>query len=66
MANDRDYRTLDSQFDGEKEGIISDGVGKEIGIRTENKNANNSFHVNAVKKDPDMEKFQQSLNTDKE
>ncbi len=66
MPEDRDFRTPDPHFDGENEGIISDNVGKEIGIRTENnKRVNNPFHVDSLKKDPEMERFNQSLNNNK-
>ncbi|MDL4839654.1 hypothetical protein [Aquibacillus rhizosphaerae] len=48
----------DPHFDGEREGIISDPVGKEIGIQSDiTKASTNPFHVKSLKKNPDMERF---------
>ncbi|MBM7572111.1 hypothetical protein [Aquibacillus albus] len=59
---DWDYGEQHPHFDGKKEGIISDSVGKQIGIRTEaNKESANPFHVNRLKKDLDMERFNKTL-----
>ncbi|WP_226035295.1 hypothetical protein [Aquibacillus saliphilus] len=51
----------DPHSDGDRDGIISDPVGKEIGIRTAPNNSTNPFHVKSLKKDPELEKFNQSL-----
>ncbi|MRH44516.1 hypothetical protein GH741_17875 [Aquibacillus halophilus] len=51
----------DPHFDGEQEGIISDPVGKEIGIKDVKNNSANPFHVKSLKKDPEMEKFNRTL-----
>ncbi|WP_407272751.1 hypothetical protein [Radiobacillus sp. PE A8.2] len=65
MTDNQDYRETDPHFDGEKEGIISDSIGKQVAIRTEkNKSITNPFHINSLKKDPEMEEFDETLNID--
>lgn len=47
----------DPHFDGEREGIINDSIGKEIGIQSQKRDNSNPFHVESLKKDPEMERF---------
>ncbi|MFD1039856.1 hypothetical protein ACFQ3N_15860 [Virgibacillus byunsanensis] len=52
MADDRDYGEQHPHFDGKREGIISDTVGKQIGVRTDtDKESTNPYHVRLLKKD---------------
>lgn len=51
----------DPHFDGEKEGILNDSIGKEIGIRTEHNSTANPFHVKKLKENSATEKLNQRL-----
>ncbi|WP_163970318.1 hypothetical protein [Oceanobacillus halotolerans] len=56
---DRDVNIEEEpHYDGTREGIISDSIGKQVGIRTDTgDNTSNPYHVKSLKKNSDMEKF---------
>ncbi|WP_077622327.1 hypothetical protein [Sediminibacillus massiliensis] len=52
----------DEHFDGEREGIISDNIGKEIGVRSDaGETSANPFHVKSLKKDENMKRFNKTM-----
>ncbi|WP_153461947.1 MULTISPECIES: hypothetical protein [Sediminibacillus] len=45
----------DEHFDGEREGVYNDSIGKEIGVQSDAaKESANPFHVKALKKENEM------------
>jgi hypothetical protein len=62
MADERDHGEDYAHYDGEKESIINDSIGKEIGVRTDlGEESANPFHVKSLKKNPDTEKLNRAL-----
>ncbi|WP_138416372.1 hypothetical protein [Aquibacillus sediminis] len=51
----------DPHFDGERENIIADTKGKQVGLSSDAAKATNPFRVKNLKKDPDMEAFNQTM-----
>ncbi|WP_053220017.1 hypothetical protein [Virgibacillus senegalensis] len=48
----------DEHFDGEREGVYNDSIGKEIGVQSDaGKASANPFHVKALKKDEELKRF---------
>ncbi|MDC3416308.1 hypothetical protein [Aquibacillus salsiterrae] len=62
MQEDRVNEEVTAHPDGKREGIISDSIGKEIGIRNDaSSSSKNPFHVKSLKKDEGMKRFDNSL-----
>ncbi|SDL85250.1 hypothetical protein [Sediminibacillus halophilus] len=48
----------DEHFDGEREGVYNDSIGKEIGVQSDaTKESANPFHVKALKKDTELKRY---------
>ncbi|WP_186577022.1 hypothetical protein [Aquibacillus kalidii] len=62
MADEKDHGEHYAHYDGEKESIINDSIGKEIGIRSDvGEESNNPFHVKELKNNPDTDRLKRLL-----